>query len=67
MKGIKHTYFYDGPVIYFDRCILNFWYAETTANSEQEARNNLTYRFKKQNNMSTNTNIKLPGKLMVVT
>lgn len=59
-------YYYDGPVMEFDTCIADHWKAETIAPSEGKARNNLAYRFKKENNRIAGTRITLPGKLVIV-
>lgn len=59
-------YFYKGPVMLFDNCIERAWSAETWAVSETKARNNLVYRYKKDNDLATKAKISLPGKLSVV-
>lgn len=59
-------YFYDGPVMEFNRCIADHWQGETFAMSEQKAKSNLTYQFKKANSRIAGTKISLPGKLKVV-
>ena len=59
-------YLYDGPVMEFDRCIANRWKASTYAVSEKKARSNLTYQYKKRNNMIPNTMITLPGQLILI-
>lgn len=41
-------YFYDGPVLEFEKIIANHWSASTRAESEKKARSNLAYQFKKQ-------------------
>lgn len=56
-------YKYDGPVMHFDDCIQHRWKATTVAPSEAKARNNLTYRYKKENGYMRNCKITLPGKL----
>lgn len=61
-----NQYTYDGPVMEFDICIANRWQGTTYAASEQKARNNLTYQFKKKNNRIAGTRITLPGKLRVM-
>lgn len=55
------TFVYNGPVMYFDQCVASAWHGETIAPTEAKARNNLTYRFKKENRMGANTRITLPG------
>lgn len=61
-----NQYTYDGPVMEFDTCISNRWHGTTYAASEQKARSNLTYQFKKKNNRIAGTRITLPGKLRVM-
>lgn len=56
-----HKYTYEGPVMRFDICVSNHWSGETMATSEQKARSNLIYRFKKQNNLEPRTRVTLPG------
>lgn len=56
-------YSYDGPVMSFDHCIVERWSGSTYAVSEEKARSNLTYQFKKQYNYEPRTRISLPGKL----
>lgn len=59
-------YIYDGPVMEFDTCVSHRWKASTYAPSENKARSNIAYQFKKENLKSPNTMITLPGVLMVV-
>lgn len=59
-------YSYDGPVMEFGTCIANCWKASTYAASENKARSNLAYQFKKKNNKMPNAKITLPGKLVPV-
>lgn len=61
-----NRYRYSGPVMEFNRCIVFNWKAETSASSEKKARSNLAYRFKKENNRTLNSSIKLTGKLELV-
>ena len=61
-----HRYIYDGPVMAFDRCVTDHWKGETMAPSEQKARSNLTYQFKKQNNRIAGTRVTLPGKIKMI-
>lgn len=57
-------YIYEGPVMMFDTCIDQFWRAETYAESEKKARNNLSYRYKKETGLAAGSKITLPGKLI---
>lgn len=61
-----NQYSYDGPVMEFDICVMTRWKASTYAVSEKKARNNLTYRFKKENNRVPNAKITLPGEIKLV-
>ena len=61
-----HKYEYDGPVMLFDRLVADHWKAETMALSEKKARSNLSYQAKKQLNLVSGTNVKLPGKIKMV-
>lgn len=56
-------YMYEGPVMKFGKCIDLHWTAVTFAVSEKKARNNLAYRYKKDNGRVANSNISLPGKI----
>lgn len=58
-----HKYTYDGPVMEFDRLLADHWKGETMAPSENKARSNLIYQFKKQNSRIVGTKITLPGKI----
>mgnify|MGYP000628773701 CR=1 FL=1 len=53
------AYYYDGPVMRFENCVQNRWNP-----SEAKAKSNLAYRYKKENGMTPNTKITLPGKLI---
>ena len=59
-------YSYKGPVTKFGICIDSNWSGSTCAPSEKKARSNLTYQYKKKHNLTSNTVIELPGKLVVV-
>lgn len=60
-----NMYYYDGPVMEFDRIIANNWKGTTMAESEKKAKNNLSYQFKQQHHKTSNTKITLPGKMVV--
>lgn len=62
----KKTYIYKGPVMLFDNCIEQSWTAETWAESEKKARNNLAYRYKMDHDLASRAKISLPGRLSVV-
>lgn len=57
-------YRYDGPVMRFEDCVQRCWKASTYAPSEAKAKSNLAYRYKKENGLTPNTKITLPGKLI---
>ena len=59
-------YFYDGPVLEFDRIVANHWTASTRAESEKKARCNLAYQFKRQYGGVPRTKITAPGKLTII-
>lgn len=55
---------YNGPVEEFGKCIADNWQSTTCAVSEERARSNLVYQFKKQNSKKPYTKINLPGKIV---
>lgn len=59
----SYEFVYDGPVMLFDRCVAYRWTERTFAPSEQKARSNLAYRYKKQCGLSSNAKVILPGKI----
>lgn len=62
---MKKLYTYDGPVMIFDKCVINHWKGSTYATSEAKARCNLAYQFKIQNCKIPRSVVSLPGKLEV--
>lgn len=58
-----HKYFYDGPVLQFDKVISLRWTGETHATSPSKAKSNLTFRYKKEHGLATSAKITLPGKI----
>lgn len=58
-------YFYNGPVLEFDRPVANNWSAQTHAPSEAKAYSNLAFRFKKDTGRAPRCKITLPGKLVM--
>lgn len=60
------VYMYDGPVEYFGKCIADRWTAYTTAPTEDKARINLEYKFKKESKKEPWVKIVLPGKITKV-
>ena len=59
-------YSYEGPVMEFERIVADRWKATTYAVSENKARCNLTYRYKKEHNKVPATKVTLPGKIVAV-
>lgn len=47
-------YIYNGPVLYFGKCVADHWFGSTYAPTKRKARSNLEYRFKKENNYTVN-------------
>ena len=61
-----HTYEFSGSVMCFGRCIDHYWTAFTQAPSERKAYSNLTYRYKKENNLASTSKITLLGTLTMI-
>lgn len=61
-----NRYVYNGPVESFDKPIADQWYGETLASSEKKAKSNLTYQFKKCNNLLPTAKISLPGEIKII-
>lgn len=61
-----HRYIYDGPVMEFDHLVADHWKGETIAPTENKARSNLSYQFKKAHNKIAASKISLPGKILEV-
>lgn len=59
-------YYYDGPVLEFDKIIANHWRASTRAQSEKKARCNLAYQYKIQNGKVARSKITVPGKIEII-
>lgn len=62
----KHHYYYNGPVKIFDRCVSNCWEGETIAVSEQKAKSNLSYQYRKSHNLVASTRVTLPGEITMI-
>lgn len=58
-----HKYIYDGPVRIFDKPVNPHWYGETMAVSEEKARTNLAYQYKKGRGLAANSKVTLPGQI----
>lgn len=61
-----HKYVYEGPVVFFGKCVASNWKGETMAPSESKAKSNLSYQAKKQMNLIAGTNVKLPGEIKMI-
>lgn len=62
---MKRYYTYEGPVLEFNNLLVDNWRGGTWASSEKQARNNLAYQFKKNNNRTPTAKIVLPGNLVL--
>lgn len=62
---MKACYYYEGPVMVFDKCVAYKWQATTFATSEQKAKSNMIYQYKQRNNLSPNTKVSLPGSVLM--
>ncbi len=60
-----NLYYYDGPIMLFEKCVERHWKGQTNAVSEKKARCNLAYQWKKENDYKVNTKITLPGKIIL--
>ena len=60
------TYYYDGPVLEFDKIVANHWCGKTRAVSEKKARCNLAYQFKMEYGRIPRSKIFIPGKLTII-
>lgn len=60
-----NRYFYDGPVMEFEKVVSDRWQASTYAVSEAKARSNLTYQYKRENGKDPRSKITLPGKIIL--
>lgn len=60
------TYYYDGPVLEFDKIVTNHWNWTTRAESEKKARCNLAYQFKMEFGKVPRSKITVPGKLTII-
>lgn len=56
-----YRYVFDGQVSESGHLITNHWHGETWANSEEKARTNLAYQFKRSSNRPAVAKITLHG------
>lgn len=61
-----NLYYYNGPVLEFERIIADRWSASTRAPTEKKARSNLAYQFKMETGRMPRSKIIVPGKLKIV-
>lgn len=61
-----NQYYYKGPVMEFERCIIREWESTTYAVSEKKAKNNLTFQAKHFFNKPVTSKISLPGKVKII-
>jgi len=61
-----NLYYYNGPVLEFERIIADRWSASTRAPTEKKARSNLAYQFKMETGRMPRSKITIPGKLKIV-
>lgn len=62
--GGKRRYDYCGAVVCFGSILSHKWAGSTFAVSEEKARSNLTYQFKKQMGLVSEVPVVLPGQLI---
>lgn len=60
------TYFYEGPVLEFERIVSNRWIGSTRAASDKKARCNLAHQFKMETGRTARSKITIPGKLTTI-
>lgn len=56
-------YIYEGPVKSFDDILSDRWIGSTYAESNEKARSNLAYQYKKAHGLDRSANITLTGKI----
>lgn len=61
--GGKKLYEYRGPVRIFEEIVNSDWHGYTYAMTEKQARNNLTYQYKRQRGLIPETKVTLTGKV----
>lgn len=59
-------YAYEGPVMSFDKCMIDRWKGETMAPTKSKARSNLIYQAKRQLNLIPGVKVTLPGEIKMV-
>lgn len=66
MRKALNKYEFVGAVYIFNKMVAPHWYGQTYAVSEEKARSNLEYQYKKKHGYLPNANIHLSGDLMLV-
>ena len=61
-----NKYSYDGPVRVHDKLVTDHWRGETMAVSENKARSNLCYQYKKTHNLIAKVKVTLPGEIRMI-
>lgn len=59
-------FYYDGPVLEFDKIVAEHWESSTLAVSEKKARSNLAHQFKMEFGKVPRSKISIPGKLTII-
>lgn len=65
-SDVQHLYAYEGPVMIFDNIVTPRWKAQTIAPSEERARSNLAFRWKKEYGRIAASRVTLPGKINMI-
>lgn len=58
-----NRYYYDGPVMIFNRCAASIWHGETVAATEKKAKSNLAYQYRKECGLTPSASVSLPAAL----
>lgn len=66
MAKEQKLYKYEGPVMKFDQCLDHCYRGSTYASSAAQAINYLSWRYKKDHNMASNTKLSLTGKIVQI-
>lgn len=59
-------YGYRGAVMIFNHVVCNDWYGQTSAVSEKQAKSNLAYQYKQENQLMPTVKVSLPGKVYII-
>ena len=66
MRKVSNRYEFVGAVYLFNQLIAPNWYGQTYAVSEEKARSNLEYQYKKKHGYQSNAKIHLSGEIVMV-